>query len=39
MKKYILLPFFALIVLFLQQSVAQDIPYYKFIRYSANVLH
>ncbi len=39
MKKYILLPYFALIVLFLQQSVAQDIPYYKFIRYSANVLH
>ena len=39
MNKRHLLHLLVVSVLFLQQSTAQDIPYYKFIRYSANVLH
>lgn len=39
MNKRQLLHLLVVLVLFMQQSTAQDIPYYKFIRYSANVLH
>ena len=39
MKMLRLLPLLALLALSLQQPSAQDNPYYKFIRYSANVLH
>lgn len=39
MKKAGLLSCLVLLVAFLQQAAAQDNPYYKFIRYSANVLH